>query len=131
MKLGFVSSHLKLTPLLCMTSHTPVNRDHNQRGRLKPLNQDFSDGNPTRKQDFIDPEHLSRFRSHILIVMTFRYSPFDVDFVTIFKKDAMMMTSKMQVKPFDVLIENRIANVTSVDCATHLVDECHVEHRKG
>ena len=109
----------------------PCYLDHSQRGRLKPLNQGFSDANPTRKHDFIDPEHLSRFRSQILIVIVFRHSPFDVDFVTLFKKDAMMMTSKMQVKPFDVLIKNKIANVTSVDCATQLVDECQVEQPDG
>ena len=34
---------------------------------------------------FVDLEHLSRFRSYILIVMIFRYSSFEVDFVTIFK----------------------------------------------
>ena len=50
------------------------------------INQDFHDENPTCKDDFIDLEHLSRFRNHILIVMIFRYSSFDVDFMTIFKK---------------------------------------------
>ena len=71
--------------------------DHNQRGSLKPLNQVFSDGNPTRKHDFFDSDDLSTFRSHILFVMIFRHSPFDVDFVTIFKNDAMMMICKMRV----------------------------------
>ena len=33
------------------------------------------------------------------------------------------MICKTQVKPFDVLIINRIANMTSVHCATQLVDE--------
>ena len=37
----------------------------------------------------------------------------------------------MQVKPFDVMIINRIANMTSVDGATHLVDECQVQRREG
>ena len=59
--------------------------DHNQKGRLKPLNQEFHDGNRTCKHDFIDLEHLSRFSNHLLIVMTFRYTPFDVDFVIILK----------------------------------------------
>ena len=36
----------------------------------------------------------------------------------------MMMIRKTRVEPFDVLIKNRIANMTSVDCATQLVDEC-------
>ena len=34
-----------------------------------------------------------------------------------------MMICGMQVKTFDVLIINRIVNLTSVDCATQLVDE--------
>ena len=38
----------------------------------------------------------------------------------------MMMIYEMRVKPFDVLIKNRMANMTSVDCATQLVDECQV-----
>ena len=63
----------------------PCYLDHNQKGRLKPLNQAFHERNPTCKHDFIDLEQLSRFRNHILIVMIFRYSSFDVDFVTIFK----------------------------------------------
>ena len=37
----------------------------------------------------------------------------------------------MRVKPFDVLIIYRIANMTSVDRATQLVDECQVKRRKG
>ena len=36
----------------------------------------------------------------------------------------------VRVKPFDVLNKNRMANMTSVDCATQLVDECQVERRK-
>ena len=32
------------------------------------------------------------------------------------------MICKMRVKPFDGLIKNSIANMTSVDCATQLVD---------
>ena len=43
----------------------------------------------------------------------------------------MMMKCEMRVKPFDVLIIDRIARVTSVDCATQLVDECQVARRKG
>ena len=35
------------------------------------------------------------------------------------------------VKPFDVLIKNRMANMTSVDCATQLVDECQVKRGEG
>ena len=34
-----------------------------------------------------------------------------------------MTISKMRVESFDVMIINRIANMTSVDCATQLVDE--------
>ena len=53
----------------------PCYLDHNQKGRSKPLNQDFHDGNPTCKHDFIDLEPLSRFRSHISIVMFFGIPP--------------------------------------------------------
>ena len=64
----------------------PCYLDYSQQGELKPLNQNFYDIKPTFKHDFIAFELLSRFRSHILIVMIFRYSPFDVDFVTVFEK---------------------------------------------
>ena len=50
----------------------PCYLDYNQKGRLKTLNQVFHDGNPTCKHDFFGLEHLSRFRSHILVVMIFR-----------------------------------------------------------
>ena len=43
------------------------------------------DINHTCKHGFIDLQHLSRFRNHILIVMIFRLSPFDVEIITIFK----------------------------------------------
>ena len=42
-----------------------------------------------------------------------------------------MTTFKTRVKPFDVLTKNRMANLTSVDRATQLVDECQVKRRKG
>ena len=42
-----------------------------------------------------------------------------------------MMICKIRVKPFDVLIKNRMANMTSVDRATQLVDEYQVKRRKG
>ena len=42
-----------------------------------------------------------------------------------------MMICKTRVKPFDVLIKNRMANLTSVDCATQLVDEFQVKRGKG
>ena len=42
-----------------------------------------------------------------------------------------MMICKTQVKPFDVLVINRIANMTSADGATQLADECQVKRRKG
>ena len=64
----------------------PCYLDHNHKGRLKPIKQDFHDGNPTCKHDFIDLEHLSRFRNHILIVMIFLYSSYDFDFVTFFNR---------------------------------------------
>ena len=41
------------------------------------------------------------------------------------------MICKTQVNPFDVMIKNRMANMTSVDCATQLVDEFQVKRRKG
>ena len=42
-----------------------------------------------------------------------------------------MMIYGIRVKPFDVLIKNRMANMTSVDCATQLVDESQVKRGKG
>ena len=41
-----------------------------------------------------------------------------------------MIICKTRVKPFDELIKNRMANMTSVDSATQLVDECQVKQRK-
>ena len=41
-----------------------------------------------------------------------------------------MTICKTRVKPFDVVIKNRKANMTSVDWATQLVDEWQVERRK-
>ena len=41
------------------------------------------------------------------------------------------MIYELQVKPFDVLIINRIANMTSVDRATQLGDECQVKRGEG
>ena len=41
------------------------------------------------------------------------------------------MIRKTRFKPFDVMIINRIANMTSVDCATQLVDERQVKQSKG
>ena len=40
------------------------------------------------------------------------------------------MIYEIRVKPFDVLIKNGMANMTSVDCATQLVDECQVKRGK-
>ena len=40
------------------------------------------------------------------------------------------MIYEIWVKPFDVMIINRIANMTSVGRATQLVDECQVKRRK-
>ena len=42
-----------------------------------------------------------------------------------------MIICKTRVRAFNVLIENRKANMTSVDCATQLVDECQVKRGKG
>ena len=83
------------------------------------------------KHDFLDLHNLSRFHDHFLIVMTFRYFSFEVCFVTIIKSDVMMMKYLIQVKPFDVLIKNRMANMTSVVCATRLVDQPQVRGGKG
>ena len=41
------------------------------------------------------------------------------------------MIYENRVKPFDVLIKIRMANKTSVDGATQLVDECQVKRGKG
>ena len=38
-----------------------------------------------------------------------------------------MMIYEIRVKPFDVMIINRIANMTSVDGVTQLVEECQVK----
>ena len=66
------------------------------------------------KQDFHNLEHLSRFHNHILIVMIFRHFSFEVCFVTIIKNDVIKMKYVIRVKPFDVLIKNRMANMTLV-----------------
>ena len=42
-----------------------------------------------------------------------------------------MMKCKTRVKPFDVMIKNRMTIMTSTDRATQLVDECQVRRRKG
>ena len=42
-----------------------------------------------------------------------------------------MMKYEIWVKPFDVLIKNSMANMTSVNCATHLVEECQVKRGNG
>ena len=41
------------------------------------------------------------------------------------------MIYEIRGKPFDVLVKNRMANMTSVDCATQLVDECQVKRGEG
>ena len=41
-----------------------------------------------------------------------------------------MMICKTRVKPFDVLIKNRMTTITSGG-KTQLVDECQVKRRKG
>ena len=42
-----------------------------------------------------------------------------------------MMKCKTRVKPFDVLVKNRMTIMMSADRATQLVDECQVKRRKG
>ena len=42
-----------------------------------------------------------------------------------------MTICKTRVKPFDVMIKNRMENMTLVDCATQLVDESQVKRGKG
>ena len=83
------------------------------------------------KHVFLDLHNLSRLHDHFLIVMIFRYFSFEVCFVTIIKSDVMMMKYVNQVKPFDVLIKNRMANMTSVVCAPRLVVEPQVRRGKG
>ena len=63
--------------------------------------------------------------------MIFRYFSFEVSFVTIIKSDVMMLKYVIRVKPFDVLIKNRMANMTSVVCATRFIDEPQVRRGKG
>ena len=41
------------------------------------------------------------------------------------------MIYEIRVTPFDVMIINRIANMTSVDCDTQLVDEWWVKKGKA
>ena len=60
--------------------------------------------NHTCKHDFINLEHLSRFHKYILIVMFLRYLFFDVNPISIFKSDVIMMKYVNRVKPFDVRI---------------------------
>ena len=83
------------------------------------------------KHDFLDLHSLSIFHDHILIVMIFRHFSFEVCFVTIIKSDVMMMNYVIRVKPFGVLVKNRMANMTSLVCATRLVDEPQVRRGKG
>ena len=83
------------------------------------------------KHDFLDLHNLSRFYDHILIVMIFRYFSFELCFFTIIKSDVMMMKYVIRVKHFDLLIKNRMANMTSVVCATRLVDKPQVRRGKG
>ena len=83
------------------------------------------------KHDFLDLHNLSRFHDHILIVMIFQYFSFEVCFVTIIKIDVMMMKYVIRVKPFDVLIKNRMANMTLVVRATRLVEKPQVRRGKG
>ena len=42
-----------------------------------------------------------------------------------------MMIYKTRVKPFDVLIKNRMTIMTSGGTVTQLVDECQVKRREG
>ena len=63
--------------------------------------------------------------------MIFRYFSFEVCFVTIFKSDVTLMKYVIRVKPFDVLIKNGMANMTSAVCATRFVDEPQVRRLKG
>ena len=42
-----------------------------------------------------------------------------------------MTQCKMWDKAFDSLTKNRVADMTSVDWATQLVNECEVKRRKG
>ena len=87
--------------------------------------------NHSCKHDFLDLHGLSRYHDHILIVMIFRYFSIEICFVNIIKSDVMMMKYVIRVKPFDVLIKNRMANMTLVVCATRLVDEPQVRRGKG
>ena len=41
------------------------------------------------------------------------------------------MIFEIRVKPIDEVIKNRMANMTSVDGATQLVNECQVKRGKG
>ena len=60
----------------------------------------------------------------------FSTSPLLLFFCCFFKNDATMTICKIRGKPFDVLIKNRSANMTSVDWATRLINECGAKGRK-
>ena len=65
----------------------------------------------TWKHDFINLENLSRFHNHIFILMILRYFSVDVDPITNFKGDLIMMIYEIRVKPFEVMIIKRMANM--------------------
>ena len=55
--------------------------------------------------------------------MILRYLFFDVSPVSIFKSDVTIMEYVNRVKPFDVLIKNRMPIMTSIVRSTQLVGE--------
>ena len=60
--------------------------NHSQKRRLKPLNQNFHDGDPTCKQDFLDFQYLSIFMKPSFDCQDFSASPLLMfSFVTSFK----------------------------------------------
>ena len=42
-----------------------------------------------------------------------------------------MMICKTRVEPFDMLVKNRMTNMTSADCITQLVEESEVNRKEG
>ena len=85
----------------------------------------------TCKQNFLYLYHLSTICNINLIVMIYSAFLLLMFVLLLFlKSDVLMMMCKTRVEPFDVLIINTIADQTSVDRATQLVDECQDKRRK-
>ena len=105
--------------------------NYSQQVELKPLKQGFYDINPTCKDAFLDFWNLYRISYPYFVFHDFLASPIiDVHFFCAVKIDVMMTICKTRDKPLDVVTKNRVVDMTSVDWATPLVNECEVKRRK-